>query len=44
MEAHSRETSRLPHFLDNQLIDGSETEPYEPAALYLRKIPATHFC
>jgi hypothetical protein len=39
------ETSRLPHFLDNRLIDGGEVvsltrlPPFTP-----RKIPSTHFC
>jgi hypothetical protein len=39
------ETSRLPHFLDNQLTDGGDVvsltlrPPYTP-----RKIPGTHFC
>jgi hypothetical protein len=40
------ETSRLPHFLDNQLTDGGEvvslTRPGRP--LLPRKIPRTHFC
>jgi hypothetical protein len=34
-------TSRLPHFLDNRLTDGSEfvsRPPFTP-----RKIPGTHF-
>jgi hypothetical protein len=40
-----RETSRLPHFLDNQLTDGGEVvslirrPPFTP-----RKVPSTHFC
>jgi hypothetical protein len=39
------ETSRIPHFLDNQLIDDSEVvdlmcrPPFTPM-----KIPVTHFC
>jgi hypothetical protein len=39
------ETSRLPHFLDNQLTDGGEAvslmhqPPFTP-----RKIPGTNFC
>jgi hypothetical protein len=39
------ETSRLPHCLDNQLMDGGEVVslrrrlPFTP-----RKIPGTHFC
>jgi hypothetical protein len=39
------ETSRLPHFLDNQLSDGGQVvslmrqSPFTP-----RKIPGTHFC
>jgi hypothetical protein len=39
------ETSKLPHCLDNQLIDGGEVvslkrrPPFTP-----RKVPGTHFC
>jgi hypothetical protein len=39
------EPSRIPHFLDNWLTDGSEVvslmrrPPFTP-----RKIPGTHFC
>jgi hypothetical protein len=40
------ETSRIPHFLNNRLTDGSEAVSLtrRPAALYPRKIPGTHFC
>jgi hypothetical protein len=39
------DTSKLPHFLDNRLIDGGEfvsltrRPPFNP-----RKIPGNHFC
>jgi hypothetical protein len=38
------ETSRLPHFLDNRLIDGGEVVNLKrrSAALYPRKIPGDH--
>jgi hypothetical protein len=36
------ETSRLPHCLDIRLTDGGE--PYEPTAVYPKKIPCTNFC
>jgi hypothetical protein len=38
-------TSRLPHFLDNRLIDGGEAVSltHRPPFIY-RKIPDTHFC
>jgi hypothetical protein len=41
------ETSRLPHFLDNQLTDGGEVLILTrwQADLYTPKeIPGTHFC
>jgi hypothetical protein len=39
------ETSRLPHFLDNQLADGGEVvSPTGRLPFTPRKIPGTHFC
>jgi hypothetical protein len=39
------ETSRLPHFLDNQLTNGGEvfSLTLRPSFI-LRKIPGIHFC
>jgi hypothetical protein len=39
------ERSRIPHFLDSQLTDGSEVVSltYRPPFIP-RKIPGTHFC
>jgi hypothetical protein len=38
------ETSRLPHFLDNQFTNGGEVSLTRRPALYsLRKIPGMHF-
>jgi hypothetical protein len=37
--------SRLPHFLDNRLIDGGELVSLTSRSLFTpRKIPSTHFC
>jgi hypothetical protein len=39
------ETSRLPHFLDNQLTDGGQVISLMHHLLFTpRKIPGTHFC
>jgi hypothetical protein len=39
------ETSRLPHFLDNQLTDGGEVVSLKHWPPFtLRKIPGTHSC
>jgi hypothetical protein len=39
------ETSRLPHFLDNWLIDGDEVVSFTHWPSFIpRKIPRTHFC
>jgi hypothetical protein len=39
------ETSRLPHFLDNQLTDGGEVVGSTRRPVFTpRKIPGTHFC
>jgi hypothetical protein len=38
------ETSRLPHFLDNRLTDGSEFVTLTPRQSFTpRKLPGTHF-
>jgi hypothetical protein len=38
-------TSKLPHFLDNRLTDGSEViSVTRQLPLNPRKIPVTHFC
>jgi hypothetical protein len=39
------ESSRLPHFLDSQLTDGSEVVSLKRWLTFIpRKIPCTHFC
>jgi hypothetical protein len=39
------ETSRLPHFLGNQLTDGGKVVSFTHRLAFTpRKIPGTHFC
>jgi hypothetical protein len=38
------ETPRLPHFLDDRLIDGGKVSLTRRPPLTPRKIPGTHFC
>jgi hypothetical protein len=43
--AYGCETSRLPHFLDSRLTDGSEVVSLTRRSPFtLSKIPGTHFC
>jgi hypothetical protein len=44
-DSHGFETSKLSHFLDNRLTDGSEgVSLTRKPSLTLRKSPGTHFC